>query len=167
MLEVAKDITLKLLGFLVPRLLGWFYKRSWIADRIKIRVSSEGDGVVVNGGRDLPNLRITMQVTNLSPFSIELDRVITQVALRGGVLGEFVHLRHVALKPATETMFEIHGPLSQHQLDYLDRQPDRPDATLYLCAFVNCKVHNFQLDRQITAGNVRYINFPPRGGQVS
>jgi len=91
MLEAAKDILLKLFGALAPWLLGLIYKPEWISTRVKIRVTSDGEGVRVQGG-ELPDLQIWMQVTNLSPFSIEIDRVVAQVQLVGGVLGEFTYL---------------------------------------------------------------------------
>ena len=157
MLEVAKDLLLKMLGGLLPSLLGWFYKAEWIDARIKLRVGSEGDGVTVQGG-ELPYLRIWLQVTNLSPFTIELDRVVAQVQLRGGVVGEFSHLHKHKIKPSSEEQFMLEGSLSQSQIAYLERQESSYQSTLYLTSYVNCRVHNLELRRNVQTTNVRYLN---------
>jgi hypothetical protein len=160
MFEALKDLFLKALGALLPTILGWVYKAHWIDTRLKLRVGSEGDGITVQGG-ELPYIRVWLQATNLSPFTVEIDRVIAQVQLRGGVIGEFVHLHKHELKPSSEELFLLEGALSSLQLAYLSRQQGGSEAVLYLTAFVNCKVHNLQLKRTVQTGNVRYLNCAP------
>jgi len=157
MLEAAKDLLLKTLGALLPILLGWFYKPEWIDSRIKLRVDSEGDGVTVQGG-ELPYLRIWFHVTNLSPFTIELDRVITQMQLRGRVIGEFSHLHKHIVKPSSEERFLLEGSLGANQLEYLERQEANHYPNLYLTVYANCRVHSLVLKRNAQTTSVRYLN---------
>ena len=162
MFEAVRDLLLKALGVLLPTILGWVYKPEWIASLVRLRVGSGGEGITVQGG-DLPYLRIWLQATNLSPFTIEFDRVIVQVQLGGGVVGEFTHLHKHKLKPSSEEQFLLEGALSTAQLAYLARQQvgTGVGATLYLTAFINCKVHNFELKRHVQSNNVRYLNCAP------
>jgi hypothetical protein len=160
MLEAIKDISLKLLGALIPTILGWVYKAEWISARIKLRVGSEGEGITVQGG-ELPYLRVWLQVTNLSPFTIELDRLIAQVQLRGAVVGEFVHIHRHTIKPSSEEQFLLEGNLSSAQMAYLVRQPTTAESMLYLAAYINCDLHNLEVRRNVQTSNVRYLNCAP------
>ena len=159
MLEILRDLALKLLGALVPKLLGWLYKPARIEKDIKIRPLGEGEAVTLNAG-DLPSVQIWLLVSNLSPFSLELDRVLVQLQY-GGVIGEFTSVRKVSMKPASETQYKVESPLTSAQVrSTLRSRESFSYSTLYITAYINCKVHNIEVHRNPQTSNVRVIGVP-------
>jgi hypothetical protein len=159
MLEAARDLLLKALGALLPTLLGWFYKPSRIDRDIKIRPNGEGEAITFYAS-ELPNIQIWLQVTNLSPFTIEIDRLLVQVAY-GTVIGEYATLRKTTLKPASEALVKVESALTTKQVSaVMAQRANASYATLYITAYVNCKVHNLELTRSPQTTNIRVLGVP-------
>lgn len=74
MLNILTDFLIKLLGQVVPFTLRWYYSPEKIAEKIKIRVCSEGEGIALWGG-ELPYAQAWLEITNLSPFPVRFDRI--------------------------------------------------------------------------------------------
>lgn len=74
MLSILSDFFVKFLAQVLPFLLRWYYKPEKIAAKIKVRISSDGDGIVFWGG-EMPRAQAWLQITNLSPFPIRFDRI--------------------------------------------------------------------------------------------
>ena len=159
MLEAARDVLLKFLGALLPKLLGWFYKQERIANDIKIRPNGEGDAITVIAG-ELPNIQIWLLATNLSPFTIEIDRLLVQVQ-HGAVIGEFCSVRKTQLKPATEALLKVESALSAHQtVGFFKYHTQSSYSMLYITAYINCGVHNLQIVRNVQVANTRMLGVP-------
>lgn len=156
MLEALRDIALKGLGALLPTLLGWFYRPERIDKDIKIRPHGEGEALTFSTNV-LPNVQLWFQVTNLSPFSIEIDRMLVQVSY-GPVIGEFCTLRKTKLKPASEALVKVESALTSLQAAAVVAQSGNANyATLYLTAYINCKVHNLEVTRSPQTTNIRVL----------
>ncbi len=159
MLEAIRDLLLKALGAAVPVILGWFYKPGRIDRDIKIRPTGEGEALNFYAS-DLPNIQVWLQITNLSPFTIELDRILVQVSY-GAVIGEFSSLRRITLKPASEELIKVESALTSKQVaSVLVQSKTANYATLYITAFFNCKVHNLEVARNPQTTNIRVIGAP-------
>lgn len=159
MFELLKDFSLKALGFLMPFVVRWFYKPAKLASGIKVRVRGEGDGITYNCG-ELPNVRIWLLVTNLTPFEIELDRIYGQFAY-GCIVGELVHLRRHVLPPAQEKEILIELSLNEFQVQHIRRNLEKMETKLFFGAYVISKIHGIELSREIGTNNVRYLNCAP------
>lgn len=158
MLELLRDFTLKVFGHILPFVVAWLYKAEKIASGIKIRVPGEGDGVTFEGG-ELPRVRVWLRASNLSPFPVEIDRIALQVAY-GAVIGEIAHIRKRSLPESKELEFLIEGYLNEKQVAYIQKNRSQNYETkLYLTAYLNSKIHNFEITREVQTNNVRFINF--------
>ena len=74
MFEILKEFAVKALGRVLPFLVSWYYKPDKLAKKIKIQVRGAGDGVVFECG-ELPYVRAWLEITNLSPFPVEFERL--------------------------------------------------------------------------------------------
>lgn len=156
MFELLKDFSLKVLGFVMPFVVRWFYKANKLANGIKVRVRGEDDGVMYNCG-ELPKVRIWLLVTNLTPFQIEFDRIYGQLAY-GSIIGEFAHLKRHVLPPAEEKQVLVEISLNELQANYIRQNFGNAETKLYLGAYVISKIHSIELSREIGTNNVRYLN---------
>lgn len=158
MLELLRDFALKTLGHIVPFVVAWLYKPQKIASDLKFRVPGEGDGVTYEGG-ELPRVRIWLRASNLSPFPVEIDRIAIQIAY-GSVIGEISHIRKHILPASKEIEFLVEGSLNERQVSYIQKNLSKNFETkLYLTAYLNSKIHNFEIAREVQTNNVRLINF--------
>jgi hypothetical protein len=159
MLELLRDFGLKAAGHLVPFAVGWFYKPGKIAADLKFRVRGEGDGVTLEDG-ELPKVRIWFLVSNLSPFTVDIDRMVVQLVY-GGVVGEILDVRKRTLGPSKEGEWLVEGSLNENQVAYIRKQRgNRPETRLNVTAFVHSKLHNFEHAVSMGSSNVRLVNFP-------
>lgn len=157
MFEFFRDLALKILGAVVPLFVSWFYKPEKIAANLKFRVRGDGDGVSYECG-ELPGVRIWFLVSNLSPFNVEIDRLRVQVAY-GAVIGEAIHIQKHVIAASREEEFLVEASLNERQVAYIQKNLDQKFETkLYVNAYVNSRVHNFELTRIVETRNVRLVN---------
>ena len=156
MVELLANILPKVLGYATPSAVRWFYKPEKIDKGIKVRVRSEGDGVAYNCA-GLPDVRIWLQLSNFTPFTIEFDRIYGELWY-GGFLGKFTYIKKHKLLPATETDALIEISLTEAQVQYIRRNLSNVQTKLFLDAFINCKIHNFELHREVNTNNVQLNN---------
>lgn len=156
MLELLKDILPKILGYLAPFIIRLYYKVSRIDEGIKIRVRSDGEGVTYNCG-ELASIRIWLELCNLTPFTIEFDRMYGQVLL-GNCVGDFAFLQKNTLDPAHEKSILIEIFLNEAQTKHIRVNQNKTQTTIILGAFINCKIHDLTINRNIKTNNTNYIN---------
>ena len=159
MLELLKDFLLKVLSFIMPVVVRWFYKPAKLDKGIKVRVLGEGHGVTFNCG-ELPNVRIWLLVTNLTPFQIEVDRIYGQLAY-ACVIGEVAHLKRHVIPPTQEKEILVEVSLNDHQQQHIRRNHGKAETKFYFGAYVITKIHRIELTREISTNNVRYLNCAP------
>jgi hypothetical protein len=161
MLELLKDFGLKALGIVAPFVVAWFYSPEKIASDIKFRVRGEGDGVTFEGG-ELPKVRVWLLVSNLSPFNIEVDRMVIQLVY-GSVIGEVNDVRRRTLPCSKEAEWLVESTLNDKQLAYIQRNMEnKPETRLTVTAFINTSLHKFESSASVGTGNVRFLNLLAR-----
>lgn len=159
MLDLLKDFLLKAFGHVLPIVVRWFYKSTKFNNSIKIRIRSEGDGITYNCG-DLPNVRIWLLITNLTPFQIEIDRIYGQLAY-GCVIGEVSHLKRHIIPPTEEKEIFIEASLNEHQNQHIRNNYGKVETTFYLGAYIISNIHSIEIVREIKTNHVRHINCAP------
>lgn len=157
MLSVLTDFFVKLFAQIVPFALRWYYSPAKIAEKIKIRVCSEGDGITLWGG-ELPYAQAWLEITNLSPFPIRFDRIYGNFWY-GTRLAPFFLLKQHLVGSAQEIRVYIVSDLTRSQAEYIRKNSGKMEAKLTLGALGECKVNSFELDREIRTNNVRLNNF--------
>lgn len=157
MKDLLADISFKLVAYLLPWIVRHFYKAERILEKVKIRVQNEGDGITFNCG-ELPNVRIWLRITNLSPIELVIDRIYGHV-FYGSPLVEFTSLDRRVVPTSSEIEFLIECALTQEHVQFLRRNFKKQDSWLLLSAFVHSRLHNFEIkERQVRAKNVEFFN---------
>lgn len=159
MRDLFTDFLFKLAAILVPWMVRRFYGPDKLGSAIRIRVTNEGDGITFNCG-ELPNVRVWLRITNLSPIEVEFDRIFGHVNY-GSQLAAFQDLEHRRVPPSSEMEFMIEASLNGEHVNFLRRNRNQQNfkASLSLSAFVRSRLHNFQLPfHQVRAENVSFIN---------
>jgi hypothetical protein len=157
MLELLRDLVLKVVAIVAPFAVAWFYKPERIAADLKIRVRGHGDGVSFEGG-ELPKTRIWFLVSNLSPFRVEIDRLVIQVAY-GAVIGEIAHVKKHSIAASREAEFLVEASINEYQIAYIRKNlSQKPQTELCVTAFVTSKLHDFETTSNVSTNNVRLLN---------
>ena len=157
MLSVLTDFAVKLLAQVVPFALRWYYSPAKIAEKVKVRVCSEGEGMVLWGG-ELPYAQVWLQITNLSPFPIRFDRIYGNFWY-GTRLAPFFELKQHLVGSAEEIRIYLVSDLTPSQAEYIRKNNGKMEAKLTLGALGVCKVNRFELDREIRTSNIRLNSF--------
>lgn len=158
MFEFARNFIFKLAALGAPWVVRYFYGVDKLNQNIKIRVQAEGDGIVLNLG-DLPNVRVWLRITNLSPISIEFDRVFGKFTY-GAELAEFSNVERRRVPAMSEHEFLLELRLSDNEASYIRKNiAQRSSASLSFSAYINSPLHNYQLPfREVRTQNVQYLN---------
>lgn len=156
MFELLIELLIKVLGKILPTAVSWFYKPEKLNKGIKVRIRGEGDGVAYFCG-ELPKVNIWVEVSNLTPFTIEIDRIYGQLSY-GCAIGEFIHLKRHIVPPADEKLVLVEMTLNEHQENHIRKNLGKVETKLFLNAYINSKIHNLELTREINTNNVRLVN---------
>jgi hypothetical protein len=158
MIEILIEFTVKLLGWAFPFTLRWKYPPKRIDELIKIRISPQGNGIEFWSG-DMPKVRAYIEITNLSPFPLEIERAYGTFEY-GSDLEKFIYLKRESIRPASEISIPIEASITKEHVAVIRRlMPSNPRPALRFNAHVLCKVHNFELSRAMETSHHRLVNF--------
>lgn len=149
MVELGINTLVRLLVNIAPFMLRLFYKQEQLANKVKIAIRSEGEGVYIQVGQ-LPSARVWIGITNLTPFTIEVDRIVSKLTY-GHQIAKLTSLDRRTIKSTEEETFLLEESLNESQVEALKDKSNTDEARLEIYAFFISKVHNFAI-------NHRYIN---------
>ena len=66
------------LSYVAAFALRWYWSERRLASRIRTTIRSEHDGITINGG-EIPEFYAWLEIQNLTPFPIEVDRLFGEV----------------------------------------------------------------------------------------
>ncbi len=140
-------------------LLRWYYSKERLAQKIRVTVRGEGEGVNFFAARP-GNVRIWLSVTNFLPFEVEVDRAIVRIFC-GVKIADATYLSRGSLAGSSHHELVVEHTLSTDQLDAIARHKEGDHQTrLGVELHLNCKVRGFIVQRgEIQVGNVRFVNF--------
>jgi hypothetical protein len=98
-----------------------------------------------------------LRVTNLSPFPVELDRVVGQLSY-GSFACDLVFLRRQTVLAAQEKEILLASALTEGQSRQIGRDQGLSEARMNFTAYLNCEIHDFEVTKQTNSGNVRFLN---------
>ena len=158
MFELLTKATVKLLGFLMPFSLRWYFTAQRLANNVKIRIASDGEGIEFWAG-DLPRIEAWVIITNLTPFALELDRCYGSFGF-GQPICEFMNLERRQLAANAEERFMLRASMTVFQVEYVRRIQEKNDrASIDFHGNLSCSVNRFSLDKQIETKHLRLCNF--------
>jgi hypothetical protein len=107
----------------------------------------------------LPSVAAWLEVQNLTPFTITLDRIFGDFSC-GGRIATFAWLHRATLKPATNSQIHVEGAMSEAQLKHFIRNRSvGADVRLIISASLVCDLGAFSIrDRHITSKNIEILN---------
>lgn len=160
--EILIEFIVKLLGWALPSAIRWRYPAKRIDGLVKVRVSSQGEGIEFwNGG--IPKVKAWVEITNLSPFPIEIERAYGTFAY-GADLEKFTYLKRESIPPASEIAIPIETSITNEHVAVVQRlAPSHPTPALQFNARVLCKVQDFELSRLIQTSHHKLVNFNVSG----
>lgn len=158
MIPIFLEFAVKLLGLVLPSAIRWKYPAERIDRLIKVRVSSQGDGIEFWGDAP-PRAKAYVEIINLSPFPLEIERAYGSFAY-GADLEKFTYLRRESIQPGREILIPIETSMTKEQVDTIRRLiPSGPRPTLHFNAHILSKVHSFELRRAVESSHHRLVNF--------
>lgn len=157
MVELGINTLVRLLVNIAPFILRLFYKQEQLANKVKIAISSEGEGVYIQAGH-LPSARVWIGITNLTPFTIEVDRIVSKLTY-GHQIAKLTSLDRRIIKSTEEETFLLEESLNESQVEALKDKSNTDEARLEIYAFFISKVRNFAINhRYINTRNVQVLN---------
>ncbi|GMQ79372.1 MAG: hypothetical protein BMS9Abin02_1957 [Anaerolineae bacterium] len=134
------------------------FTKSRLADLILVDIRPRHENVTVNLG-ELASFQIWLQMINLSPFEIELDRAELEFQC-GGAYQKSPRLKKMTIKSGevvdnlyfTESIIESHA-------NQIAKQLDSHQSSIEMNLEFNCKLHNFSKSTGRLSGiNTRFVN---------
>ncbi len=150
-------VLIRLLSHVVPFGLRWYYTTQRLSKLMRVTVSSENEGLVVNCS-DIPEAHVWLEITNHSPFSIEVHAISANL-LWGGRVGRFLSVATITIKPhSTERAFiETTLTAEQARKACAISSKDSPRLNIHLEA--SCRLRRFALTEQ----EIKTKNYDLRG----
>ncbi len=157
MIEIGINGLIRFLSYIAPFITRRMYTQERLASKVKITVGSEGDGVYIQAGQ-LPRAQVWLEITNLTPFPIEPDRVIVKLSC-GQEIAKLTLLERRVIQSTEEQRYLLEQNLTSFQVDALREQSEITKAQLEIYGFFLSKVHNFSIiNKYISTNNVRVVN---------
>lgn len=159
MASMASDVmglALRYLSRVFGFLMKWYYTSERLSDAVRVEVSSEGDGVVVNCG-DPAEAHAWLQITNLSHFPVRVEGVEAVLSLAGNV-GRFTRLTRVDVEPSSVERVLIEASLSDGQVRCIQTGRVYGAQRLSVHVLFGCRVRDFSASRDIDITNIRFLN---------
>ena len=158
MLDLLGTGLLRTAAWALPTVAKRIYDEEKLTSKIKIRVRSEGDGIVINCG-EMPYVHIWLRITNLSPIDIEIDRIFGEIYC-GSKLANFQDLNRREVKTSTESEAYINVSLTSEHSAFLRRnRQNNFQTTISVSAYIYSTLHNYQLPvRELQVRNPEFQN---------
>ena len=135
---ILKTILKHLPSFILKK----YYTPSKLENLIYCDLYPRGGNAEINLG-DIASSRIILQIINLSPFIIELDRLTAKFTLHGGVI-DFTHLKRTKIEPGEITNVYLEASLSDSAANSISRLFNNDShGDIYGNIEFNCPVINF------------------------
>lgn len=153
-IKIAVSALAKVLPFTLRRV----YPPERIADLVTIRISSESEGIEFWNG-DIPKARVWVEITNRSPFTLELDRAYGSFEY-GSNMERFWYLKREEIPPTTEVRILLEASLTKEHVVVIQRlMASNPNPVVNINAGLLCKVHNFCVNRRLQTAHHKLVNF--------
>ncbi|MCV2884476.1 hypothetical protein OE749_07205 [Aestuariibacter sp. AA17] len=155
----------RLLRWLPTFILRKLFDKQKLSELVYIDVRPRHNAVSVNT-TESGDFTIYFQIINLTPFDIELDRAEIDFWC-GGVKLNKQFIKKTLFSSGQVGEFSVDGKLSGTDADSIARNYPDAQATLSLCCYFNCDLHDFHIEHLNLEGvNVRYMNVEQRKARL-
>ena len=156
-MNLVLDLMLRVLSHVMPWGLRWYYSPSTLAKMIRVTINSENDGLVVNCA-GIPDARVWFEVTNQSPFPMEIQAMAVDL-IWGAKVGQFVSIERKRINSHSYERLLVETVLTKEQANYIKEHHTENTPRLVVLIEFNCRIQAFALfGREITTTNHRVVN---------
>lgn len=157
MWDLASSAVQNALSYVAAFALRWYWSEKRLASRVRTTVRSENEGIRIDGG-EVPEFYAWLEVQNLTPFPIDVDRLYGEVYCAGRI-ASFVWLERKQIASLQAEMVYVHADMTDAQARHLSRTVEMDKVRVVLGGYVTCRVRGFALfRREIVSSNVQIIN---------
>ena len=152
-MELIIGMLLRVLSYVVPFALRWYYTAQRLAKFMRVTVSSENEGLVVNCA-DIPEAHVWLEITNHSSFPVEILALSIDL-LWGGKVGRFLSIARAEIKPHSSDRLFVETTLTTEQARKICAMSSQEKARLTIHVELQCRLRKFALiGREINTKNV-------------
>jgi hypothetical protein len=138
---VASELLKSLVAWLPPFFLRWYYSPARLAQLVYVDLMPRNESALLNLG-SAATFRLAMQVINLSPFSIELDRAVIRLNCGTSPL-EASNLERRTIRPGEVTSVYFQNIIADGHADQIVQySPDNAGGLDGVFEF-NSRLHQF------------------------
>lgn len=151
----------KLITWLPKYILRKIFTRDKLRDLILFDVRPRHEYATVELG-EVPSFRLWLQVTNISPFEVELDRSSFDFSCAGVTLRSY-KLERISISSGKTTILHVEGSMSDGEANNIARNIENHNSFLKGVLEFNCLLHNFSKNNWNLEGILpRFINSKQR-----
>ena len=142
----------------LPKLfLRWKFSEERMADLVKIDIFPRHENVRVALG-PIATFQLWFQVSNQSPFEVELDRTQIEFQCAGTSL-HIPYIKKIKVKAGGTEKFHVDGDIPDNKADQIAQYNDRNHSSISMDVYFNCRLHGFaKLYHWLDGVNPRFIN---------
>ncbi|MCS4307662.1 hypothetical protein M2404_002002 [Rheinheimera pacifica] len=165
-MEISSVIEVwKYLKWLPGFILRKIFSKERLADLVLIDVQARHEAVRVNLG-EIASYSIYLQVINMSPFDVELDRAEIDF-LCAGVSVSKQHIKKTAFKSGEVGSLYITGEIESPKAKQMARYYNENQSSVSFHCEFNCALHNFtKICSNLEGVNVHFANAEWRSSEV-
>jgi hypothetical protein len=141
LIPVASSVIKLLLGWLPPVVLRWYYTQDRLSQLIYVDLMPRHESAMVNLG-PAADFRVAMQVINLSPFLVELDRAVVRVTCGTSPL-EALNVERRALKAGEVASVHFYNVIPDGQARQIVQNSTGSPGGIDGVFEFNCRVQAF------------------------
>lgn len=99
-MDIFSSMLIRALAKALPSIVGRFYTEEKIARGIRFQIRSDHEGLSF-WGADMPRASAWVDILNLTPFTIEIDRMFGEF-VHGAAVADFSYLEPKILRPSSD-----------------------------------------------------------------
>lgn len=156
MFEIISRVAQRALSWGASFALRWYWSEQRLASDVRTVLPGDRQAVRIDGGEN-PSVAVWLELQNLTPFPIEIDRLFGEIFC-GCRIASFVYLDRRLIQPLKTEIVHIQADMTDGQARSL-RISQEKRVRLTLNGFIACRVRGFRLyGRNIESGNVEITN---------
>ncbi|MDE0145942.1 MAG: hypothetical protein OXI53_01840 [Nitrospira sp.] len=140
----------------------WLLRRKFseecMANLVKVDIFPRHENVSVNLSRPFATFQLWFEVTNMSPFDVELDRAQIEFCCSGTPL-HVPYIKKIKIKAGETEKFHVDGDIPDNKADQIACFYDKADSSMSMDVYFNCRLHNFaKIYHRLDGITPRFIN---------
>ncbi|MCY3956237.1 MAG: hypothetical protein OXF47_09635 [Nitrospira sp.] len=151
------------LAWLPKWLMRWKFSEERMANLVNVDIRPRHENVKVNLGLPCATFELWFQVTNMSPFGVELDRAQIDFLCHGGMSLCVPYIKKIKIRAGKMEELCIAGDIPDNKADqiarYISQGGDKDNSSISMDVYFNCRLHAFaKLRHRLDGVKPHFIN---------